>query len=416
MANATDSSTQLKLVNQPVTHASQLNHADRMSLLKQLSGTAGLRLPDTRLPEGTALWDVGEANKRKLQAEIERLPGFMQAAAAILARIEQEDPDDFPNCDINGFMMNPENGRIYGSEDDPTQAIGYTRSGFSQMIDFIKPGTVTSGAANVLLNLSPGVRALAYNEWANKSASEKMTIRVITEPRSGVRTIRAVTSSRHSLQYGDDKAVLETLLTNDFADLGTAKARITREHDRTEMELIWPTMKFQLAVGDIALVGIRITNSEVKKGSLRVEAFLLRVLCANFTTAYTKDDKAEEISIRHMGDLREKLVEAFGRALKRVQPFVRLFGDAYLIEKPDGQTRSDLLLKVRRAYVLPEHAMSSTAQLWDIDGLASAGDTLAGLVNALTRASQEQELELATTMERAAGDLLHRKWAALGVA
>jgi hypothetical protein len=419
MAKATQNSAQLRLVQpttpEVITHASQLNHEDRMSLLKQLSHTAGLRLPDTRLPEGTALWDVGEANKRKLQAEIDKLPTFMQAAAAILARIDQESPEDFPMCDINGFVMNPENGRIYGNEDDPAQAIGYTRSGFSHLIDFVKPGTVTSGAANVLLNLSPGVRALAYNEWAEQAPSEKMTIRVITEPRSQVRTIRAVTSQKHSLQHGDDKAVLETLLAEEFADLGSAKARITREHDRTEMEIIWPAMKFQLKVGDIALVGIRITNSEVKKGSLKVEVFLLRVLCANFTTAYTKDDKSEEISIRHMGDLREKLADAFRSALKRVQPFVKLFSDAYLIGKPEGQSRSDLLLKVRRVYQLPESTVDAATAMWDIDGLNSAGETLAGLVNALTRASQEQTTELAAQTERAAGDLLHRKWSALGM-
>jgi hypothetical protein len=421
MARATENNAQLRLVKgttdeQVITHASQLNHADRMSLLKQLSGTAGLRLPDTILPEGTALWDVGERNKRKLQAEIAKLPTFMEAALSTLARIEVEDPQDFPLCDVNGFVMNPENGRIYGNEDDPSQAIGYTRAGFSHLIDFIKPVSVSSGAASTLLSLSPGVRAAAYNEWAGKAASDKMTIRTIVEPRSQVRIIRAVVSGRHSVELGDDKAILETLLNNDFATLknGT-KCRITREHDATQMEIIWPSMSFKLAVGDIALVGIRISNSEVRKGSLKVEVFLLRVLCANFTSAYTKDDNAEVVSIRHMGDLRTKLLDAFKNALNRVEPFVKLFADAYNVSFPGNQTRADLLLKVRRAYQLPEFVADRAAEVWDIDGLKSAGDTLAGLVNALTRASQDQVMEQATVTERAAGDLLHRKWSAVGL-
>jgi hypothetical protein len=408
-------------------HASLLPFEQRMELLKSLAGKAGLRLPSTRLPEGHALWDIGEKNKRKLQSEIDALPSFPDAAQAMLTRIELEDPQDFKRQDIRGFVMNPLNGRIHGNEDSADEAIGYTVPGFEQWVSFLKPPSLYGSPAQFMLTMSPAVRAQVFNEMTGNAVMDKtITLRTIVEPSTltplghgvftgGVRTIRAVTSNKHSLETGDDSAIIQTILLNEYDAVKHAKARLTREHHRSEFELVWPGMKRQLVVGDVALIVVSISNSEVKAGSLKVEVKLLRVLCANFTTAYSSDDEAEVVSIRHVGDLRTKLVEAVGKALKRADPFVKLFGDAYNNPFPLNLSRGEVIDRARKALELTEDFSKQLVGAWDMDGVKSAGNTLAGLVNAMTRVSQDMEMEKAAEVERAAGKLIAEGWAGIGV-
>lgn len=394
-------------------HASNMTFEQRMELMKKLARDAGLRLPTTILPEGTALWDVGENNKRKLERELADLPDIFVALAGLAKRIELEHPVDVTGVPVQLVRMNQENGRLYKEGFDPGMAIGYTNSGFSQVANFIRPASVRNGYVSTLLSLSPGVRAMAFNEHAVKNTErESVTLRTIVEPVSRSTVIRAVTSPKHSLETGDDRMVIQSLTETSIKEsLRGAKARITRGQNRSEFEIIWPAMARELKVGDLCYIGIRIRNSETKAGSLEVEVFILRVLCANFTTAFSKDTEGETISIRHMGDIRHKLVEAFARALRRAGPFVTAFADAYKNKLP--KTRGEMLAMVGEAYDLPEYLLTEATTLWDADGLRSAGDTLAGLVNALTRASQNQDIEDASATERAAGDLISRGWDAL---
>lgn len=53
------------------------------------------------------------------------------------------------------------------------------------------------------------------------------------------------------------------------------------------------------------------------------------------------------------------------------------------------------------------------ASKWDADGVKGAGDTRAGLVNALTRASKELVYANAAPVEAAAGRIISEGWAAL---
>jgi len=396
------------------SHASEMSFEQRNDLLKALCEAQGLRLPKTILPEGHALWDVGETNKRALATELERLPYFMDALPAIKLRLEQERPEDYGNIPIQTVRMNPRTGRLYQDAPDtnPDDALGYTGDGFSQVTTFIRPDSVRQGYQSTLLSLPNHIRADAFNYHAQQRRdSDSMTLRTVVEPHSGARVIRAVTSSKHSLVTGDDSAVVAVMEEKMPDSLRQAKVRYTRELSRSQMELIWPMINRPLVVGDVAMGGVRISNSETKAGALKVEAFLLRVLCANFTTAFTSDAKEEEISLKHVGDLRYKLVQAVRRALERIEPFAIMFGDAY--KNPLPATRGEVLGKVQKVFELADSTMELTAKLWDADGNKSAGDTLAGLVNALTRGSQQLDMDVAGDVERAAGRLVAVGWNAL---
>lgn len=396
-------------------HAKDMPFAERMEMLKNLTAMEGIRLPATRLPEGTRLWEVGENAKRALKTTIQKLPEVLTALMGLRTRVEAEAIVDIKDIPIQRVRMSGKHeAGLFLQGGDEAQAMGYTRAGFGHFAQFIRPPDVQDFVGNALACKDPFLRANWINHFANRAKSDdKVVIRThIPDPENPLRVIRAVTSTRHSLETGDDLAVLETLETKMASIFRGAKARITRELDHSTFEIIWPAMDRELVVGDIAYIGVRITNSETKAFSLKVEVFLLRVLCANFTTAFTTDENEEEIVIKHLGDLRTKLPGAFEKALKRADPFVKLFTDAYQTDLPEfAKTRGEILERVRKAMELPESTMQRAGELWDADGKLSAGDTLAGLVNAMTRASQQDSMTKAGQVEAAAGKLIANGWA-----
>jgi hypothetical protein len=310
--------------------------------------------------------------------------------------------------------MSPKNGGLFAEGKPDSNALAYTPAGFNHILGFIKPTSVQGGMRDTLLALPPGLRSEAFNYFATSAhrASGDVQIRTIVDPLSGRRVVRAVTSDRHSLEKGDDSAILGAI---ERAVPNGAKLRATRTLDRTDLEILWPAMEREIRVGDVALIALSISNSETKGGSLKIEPKLLRVLCYNFTTAYS-DGADEEISLRHVGDISRKLPSAIARALRVVEPFVRAFGDAYRVALPTyAPTRGETLARLAKATQgeLPASTWDLAGTLWDRDGARSAGDTLAGAVNAMTRASQEMNMGDAQRVEKVAGKLIAHGWDSL---
>jgi len=388
-------------------YVGEASFEERNAALKALAIEAGIRLPDTRVPEGESLLPIGEENKRKLASDVAKLPGVSDGLTALRSVITAQDARD-SKVQIQRVRMDSERAGLFGPGQNASDALAYTDSGFGHVVSYLDG---PRGTAGVLASLRPAARAAAFNDLAERARrNDAVVIRTIVEPRSGRRVVRAVTSERHSLTTGDDTVIADAIAASVPAG---AKLRVTKTPDRSDFELVWPAMDRELRVGDVALIALSISNSETKAGSLKVAPKLLRVLCYNFTTAYS-EGADEEISLKHVGDLRTKLPAAFARALKVVDPFVRAFGDAYKAAFPTfAPTRGELLDRVAKKFELAESTLDLSGQLWDADGSKTAGDTLAGLVNALTRASQEQTMESAAVTERAAGRLIVEGWGAL---
>lgn len=392
-------------------HASNMGFEERQELLKNLSEAAGLRLPSTILPPGTALLPVGEENKRRMQKEIQALPKLPVALAGLKYRIQQmERPEDFKDVPVTAITMRPDTGGLYRSDRKADNALGYTDSAFGHLAAILKPDDlVRNGFAENLLAYPPHLRAVNFAHWRDRAMLGEdgaTTLRTVIEPLSQRRVIRAFTSSKHSLAAGDDLAVVEAMAPggNVLGILDNAHARITREWDKTTFELMWPTLAHEVKVGDICKVFVRVRNSETKAGALRVEAGVLRVRCYNFTTAESVDLDAKDISLRHLGDLRRKVARCFKDALDRVEPLVHAFGDAY--RQPLPSTRGEAMEKVRRRFKLREVDVEEAIRVWDAPDNVGGGDTLAGLANALTARARELPDSTATDLERAAGQLL----------
>lgn len=354
---------------------------ERNAVLKTLANAAGMRLPTTRVPEGDSLLPIGEEAKRALQADVAQLPGLRDGLMALRDVITGERAQDV-KVPIQAVRMHPLNGGLFGEGKRQEHALAYTARGFSQVAQFVKPASIRNGFSENLLALPTDLRAEVFNHWSTAQTRKQDVVLRTYRPGGGRAVVRAVTSEVHSLSTGDDLTVLGALMGLPAG----AKLRATRSvgGDRSELEVIWPAMERQLVVGDVAMLALRITNSETKGGCLQVEPTLLRVLCYNFTTAWA-DGLAEDMSLRHVGDLGRKLPRLIKRAGEVLEPFVKAFGDAY--RSPMSLGRGEVLERARKALELPAETVSTAARVWDADGAKSAGNTLAGLAHALTRAS-----------------------------
>lgn len=393
-------------------YAGSLAFEDRMAVLARLNAQAGLRCPETIVPPGTALIPYGEERRRALEAEVNALPLAADAIPAYLQRRALYQARDVR--DSLGKLRMRADGKLErqleGGKVGP--AIGYNHTGLSQLVGFYGEALGTpSGMTRCLEFLNPSARAAAFNDMATRAepklGTEARVYRTIVHPVTQERFLRAVTSEKHVLAKGDGAAVAAQLSKQLPAG---ARLRITETWDRTTFEFFWPMSAREILVGDVVLARASVSISETKDISAQIIDGLLRVLCLNFTTAWYGDDT--KFSTKHMGaTFADRIGQAFTTSVNRISPFVQAFGDAYRVSLPG--TRAELAEKATKVFELPAQTASAAVRLWDADGARSAGDTLGGFVNALTRASQELVLKQAEVVEEAAGRLIVEGWAAL---
>lgn len=390
-----------------VPYLGNASFEDRMAFLKAAAKGEGFTLPSTIVPEGTTLIPYGEERQRALRAEIADLPDFTTAMNVVRAQSEQRRPVDI-QARPSDLRMSPLGGLVTPLE-RTSLGMSYTDTGFAHLTQFIKPAHVRQGFASTLLALTPSARAVAYNDFAGRTESSPALIRIINVGNN--RVVRAAASEQYTTV--DDLDIVNAI---ESVIPAGAKARIIQTWDRTDLEIIWPALERQLKVGDIAKIVVHISNSETKAGSVRIMPKLLRVLCLNFTTAYA-DGLATDISIRHIGEAKAKFVAGFADALKAVEPFVQAFGDAYNVALPAQLSRGELAERLAKKYpsVTSDRLLADAVAMWDADGEKSAGDTLAGFVHALTRASQKLTMEKASAVEAVAGKLIVTGWEGLGL-
>lgn len=397
------------------TYAGNKTIAERSEVQAQLVREAGWIQPETRVPVGTALLPEGVQALRQLQTEINALPDASTLLPRFLAAEEARKPVDV-TAPIGKIRMNSTGHlqRVLPSG-SLGPAIGYTHTGLGQLVQFYGEALgVPRNWVNGLEFLTPSARAVAFNDMATRAEvaesfdADPRVVRTILNG-NGDRVLRAVTSTKHVLDRGDARAVAKLLGT--VLPKG-AKLRIHRAWDRVDFEVFYPMMNREILVGDIVLGRTSVSISETKDISGSALAGLLRCLCYNFTTAWFGGESI--FHAKHIGaDFIARLSKAFADATTKIQPFVQAFGDAYKVALPSGQTRASVLHKAERRFELEADVIKNAIASWDADGVKSAGNTLAGAVNALTRASQLQTFADAEVTEAAAGELAARGWAAL---
>lgn len=403
----------------PTPRAADLPSAERMKVFHALVATAGYAAPSTILPEGTALWEVGEENLRRHKASIDTLPTVREFSGAFLAAESLRDHRDVA-ANLADMRMRAD-GRIFRAlpNGKPGPALGYTHTGLSQLVSLYRDHLgIPNGMVGSLEFLSPKVRAEAFNDLAARADERMVHVRELPDRvfrtslnPYGERFLRAVTSTHHTLSAGGYAAIVAQIA----ALWPDAKCRAVRTEDRFDLDVIFPMHAREIRVGDVLHGTLSITLSETKDVAAAVRDALLRVLCANLTVKSFGKEAA--FTRRHVGaGFVRDLAERMKGSWNRLSPFVDAFGDAYSDSLPAAMsTRATVVERAFKRFDAELKSLSaqSVVQAWDLDGARSAGNTRAGLVHALTRASQNVGVAQAEEIESVAGALIERGWAAL---
>lgn len=400
--------------------ASRLDAATRMKVLEACNNFAGWTAPKTIYPEGTALIDVGEENLKRVRSEVASLRSLRDFVAAFRVAEAARNKRDV-EASIGDLRMN-EQGFISRKRPDGTwgQRIGYSPTGLEQLVSMHRDVLgLPRGFTGALQWLQPKARAEAFNDlslrYAERAKSATLPDRVfrLADDKFGQPYLRAVTSKMHTGEHGSALALVQALM-REFPekDLDAVKVRAEVTDDRFSLELIHPMMNREIRVGDV-LYGEQIfTLSETKASSASVSTGVMRVLCVNLTRRSYGQDK--KFARRHVGsNFIGDMLSEYRDGRTKLEPFIRAFGDTYSV--PLDGTPAELAAVAVKALELPMGA-ETIVNAWAMDGDRSAGITVGGLVNALTRASQDLPLTSAEAVETAAGRLVTEGLAALGLA
>lgn len=250
------------------------------------------------------------------------------------------------------------------------------------------------------------------NSWFSKSPERRM-LRTLDN------SVRAFLSDRYrrldNLELAD--AVLPLISEMKSAEI--ISSQITETH--MYIKVINKKLKAEVTVGDVVQAGIVISNSEVGLGSLKVEPLLYRLACRNglIVKDYAQkryhvgkqiesDDSAYEL----FSD--ETLAQDDKAFFMKVQDTVRTAIDEakfnLSVEKLRGSreesTGPDPVKTVEvlaDTYILNHNERGSILRHF----IMGADNSKYGLINAVTRASQDMEdYTRATDLERLGGELL----------
>jgi hypothetical protein len=402
-----------------IPSARNLDPSQRMKVLDAINKFAGWTAPQTIYPEGTALIDVGEENLRRVRAEVDSLKTLGDFVSAFRLTEAQRRKEDVP-ASAGDLRMNAE-GFIARKLPDGTwgKRVGYTPTGLNQLVSLHADAIgLPRGFAGSLAWLSPKARAEAFNDLAIRYGERQKEARLpdrvfrLADDKYGQTYLRAVTSTQHTGLRGGALALVERLVeTLPERDLSTVKVRVETSEDRFSLELISPMMKREIRVGDVLWGEQVFTLSETKATSASVRAGVMRVLCVNLTRRPYGQEKS--FGRRHVGNgFLDDVMREYREGRVKLEPFIQAFGDSY--EVPLEGTPAELADRAVKALELPMGA-ESIVNAWAMDGSRSAGMTMGGLVNALTRASQDLPVADAEEVEVAAGKLVDEGLKALGL-
>lgn len=383
--------------------------AERMAFLRAAAERVGLDLPETRLPEGTALLPEGTARLGALRQTVEAMPTVGEALDALTALEASEAALDV-RVPLASVRMDEATGGLYGlaRADSRGAGLAYNRQALGHLLSLLD---APRGALGALETLPEAIRARAFNFWAERSGrgNDAPVVLRTYKPMGGRRVARAVVTEAYAPV--PDSAILRAIL-----DVAPRDARLdmARNSRSTSFELILPMMNRPIVVGDTLMARARISNSQDKSRSVDADAGVLRVLCYNLTTAWSQDRDA--VVMRHVGDARDmmrRLRATVRQKLDQIAPFVVAFGDSYA-DMANARTPAEIVGRAVKARALPAATAEVVVRAWGADGAQGAPALSRGAyVNAVTRAAKDQPADVAERLEAYAGRVVAEGWGAL---
>lgn len=246
-----------------------------------------------------------------------------------------------------------------------------------------------------------------YNELLSNIHKKKL-VRTIG------RQVRAILSD-HYKKY-ENEAVLGTILSllENIKGLNVVSSSLTAE--RMYVKMISEVERADVKVGDTIAFGAVVTNSEVGMGSITVNPFCMRLVCTNGMALPRYLTSARRI---HLGK-KFKTIEEYETITEDIEG-IKSNIEKCLKSALDPVFYMQIVDKMKAAaeikLVDPYESINRTAKLYGLDEqenkiitahyIAGRDDTLYGLVNAVTRTSQDiQSYVRATEIEKIGADIL----------
>ncbi len=230
---------------------------------------------------------------------------------------------------------------------------------------------------------------------------------------------RAFLSDRYRTLDNFDLAQAVLPVLAEAPDMQVVSTEIT-DH-RFYLKALFPRTEMEVARGDAVQAGVVISNSEIGKGSLRVEPLIYRLVCLNGMIAADHGTKKYHVGrSADGGDLayevyRDETLRADDRALwLKVQDTVRASLDTVQFGKIVDQMRRATEVGIGGDPVKAVEEVQRVFNLTDgerggvLRHLIEGGDlSQFGLLNAITRTSQDiADYDRATDFERMGGQIL----------
>ena len=316
---------------------------------------------------------------------------------------QQQSKRDFI-ADTRNLYMRPEDNALELSIGDNSEAFAVDRHTSTQI-------ATHAGIPQKYYDRMPAdLRAVNVNHWLRQEPAQRM-----------VRTLdgnaRAFLSDRYRTLDNFDLATAVLPVLQEQPDMQVISCELTDA--RMYIKALFPRIVGELAVGDEVQSGVVISNSEIGKGSLRVEPLIYRLVCLNGMISNVSKRKyhvgraqgadADAFEL-FSDDTRRKTDAAFWAQVQDTvrasvdqsgfDTIIRKFREAKAIETGDPTETVQVLQQ--------QFALTDDERGGILAHLVNGGDLSGfGVVNAVTRFAQDvDDYDRATEFERLGGQIL----------
>lgn len=235
--------------------------------------------------------------------------------------------------------------------------------------------------------------------------------------------VRAFLSSRYrTIDNIDVAQAALPVLIQESKKLGSVKVMSSEVTDRRlYIKAVSDRLTFEVKKGDAVQAGISISNSEVGKGSVRVEPFLLRLICLN--GAVIEDSAVRKFHIGRQSAELEAAEQVFSDATReqddkafmmKLQDVVRAAFDDEVFNKFKGLTIDASTRKIKAPVqevveeIANKYSLKETHKDSFLTNLIEGKDLSQwGVMNAITAiANTAEDYETATELEKIGGSIL----------
>jgi hypothetical protein len=367
----------------------------------------GFALPKPFFAVGTPLAKSGKDKFRALATDHAQKPLIEEAATEAANAIAAERRANFV-VPLRDLRITPEGQITRGKGSIPLEPLAW-----DALIGMASP--VLPSGKPLLRTLDPDLRAEVWNRQAAKLPDTAQAQIGVRNVNGAWQAFRAVSSTYPTTAQADKvlRGVAEALRGEEMRGSVVYDPASTR----VRWEAAWMApQSIDPRVGDVMRVGAAGSTADAANGGFRVSMGVTRILCVNLTIA---DAYLAAFRRAHRGNL-DGVVDEIVATVKAVPTAFAAFAKDWQIARNTAIKGVSLYGKVYAdvpaaltALVTEGKIDAGVARDVQIEAMLAAynaeqGDTLADLINAVTRAAHEAEWNefQRAALEHAAGDLL----------